>query len=243
MFDKCVTCHRPDEVGPFSLLTYQDTKKRGKMIQLVTEKRTMPPWHPAEGHGEFRNVMRLSDDQLATIKRWVETGMAEGDVKLQPKAPEFESGWSLGKPDLVVSMEKAYSVPAVGRDIYANFTIPVNLPEDKWVTAVDLKASAKSVVHHVLMFAASANAKGGKGGAGGGAGGIGGLRIDEGHRQAARRDGQVPRLHPPLGLQLAEHVSVQGIGQAAQGYRDRCRADLQQLVREPGQPLQSAEAH
>jgi len=105
--------------------------------------------------------------------------MAEGDVKLQPKTPDFSAGWGLGKPDLVVSMDKAYSVPATGRDIYANFTIPVNLPEDKWVTAVDVKPSSQGVLHHTLMFAAGKDSgkggKGGGGGIGGGAGGIGGL--------------------------------------------------------------------
>jgi hypothetical protein len=168
VFDKCVTCHRPGEIGPFSLLTYQDVRKRGKMIQLVTEKRTMPPWHPAPGHGEFRNNMRLSDEQLAVLKRWVETGMAEGDAKHLPRAPEFADGWQLGKPDLVVTMDKPYKVPATGRDIYATFTLPVNLPEDKYITAIDLKASAKGVVHHVLLFAG----KGGKGGKGGGLAGL-----------------------------------------------------------------------
>jgi hypothetical protein len=165
VFSKCVTCHRPGEVGPFSLLTYEDVRKRGKMIQAVTEKRSMPPWHPAPGHGEFRNEMRLSDEQIAVIKRWVETGMAAGDPKKLPQAPEFAGGWQLGMPDLVVSMDKAYTVPATGRDVYANFVLPVNLPEDKWITAIDLKASAKSVVHHVLLFA-NKGAKGGKGGKG-----------------------------------------------------------------------------
>jgi hypothetical protein len=175
VFSKCVTCHRPGEAAPFALLTYQDVRKRAKMIRLVTEQRTMPPWHPAPGHGEFLNERCLSDQQIAVIKRWVDTGMAEGDPKNLPKPPEFPEGWALGKPDLVVTMDKAYTVPATGRDIYATFTLPVNLPEDKWVTAVDLKASARSVVHHVLLFAASGNKKIGKGG------GLAGLALGGGN--------------------------------------------------------------
>src|SRR5438270_612910 len=65
VFDKCANCHRPGQVGPFSLLTYNDLRKKAKIIQQVTEKRTMPPWHPAPGHGEFRNERRLSDTQIA----------------------------------------------------------------------------------------------------------------------------------------------------------------------------------
>jgi hypothetical protein len=173
VYDKCATCHRPGEVGPFSLLSYEDVRKRAKMIRQVTDNRSMPPWHPAPGHGEFRNEMRLSDTQLALIKRWVETGMPEGDPKKTPPAPQFADGWQLGKPDLVVTMDKPFHVPATGKDIYAKFNLPVNLPEDKWVTAIDLKPSARSVVHHVLLF--SGTDKGGKGGKGGGLGALGGF--------------------------------------------------------------------
>lgn len=178
MFAKCASCHRPGEIGPFNLLTFDDARKKGKLIQKVTENRTMPPWHPAPGHGSFRDELRLSDEQLAMIKRWVETGMSEGDVAKMPKQPEFTEGWQLGKPDLVVSMDKAYDVPATGRDIYRSFRLPVNLPEDKYITAIELRPSARNVVHHVLFFAApqakAGNAKAAKGGGFGGlAGGFG----------------------------------------------------------------------
>jgi hypothetical protein len=152
VFARCASCHRPGEAGPFPLLSYKDVRKRGKLIQQVTARRFMPPWHPAPGHGEFQNERRLSDGQIALIKRWVETGMAEGDPGRLPQLPKFTEGWQLGTPDLVVSMPKAYEVPATGRDIYRNFVLPLNLKEDKWVTAVELRPSARSVVHHVLFF-------------------------------------------------------------------------------------------
>jgi hypothetical protein len=174
IFNNCASCHRPGESAPFCLLSYQDTRKRAKLIQQVTERRYMPPWHPAPGHGEFMDDRRLSDEQIALIKRWSETGTAEGDVAKLPKLPKFPEGWPLGTPDLVVTMEKPYTVPATGRDIYAHFTLPVKLPEDKWLTAIDLRASSKSVVHHVLLFA-STGGKGGKGKRGGALGGLGGF--------------------------------------------------------------------
>jgi mono/diheme cytochrome c family protein len=152
VFDRCASCHRPGEAGPFPLLTYKDVRKRGKLIQQVTARRFMPPWHPAPGHGEFQNERRLSDEQIALLKRWVETGMAEGEPARLPELPKFPEGWQLGKPDLVVSMDRAFEVPATGRDIYRNFVLPLNLKEDKWVTAVELRPSARSVVHHVLFF-------------------------------------------------------------------------------------------
>jgi len=152
MFSKCVHCHRPGEIGPFPLFDYKDVRKRGKLIQQVTEKRSMPPWHAAPGHGEFLHEQRLTDTQIATIKKWVETDMAEGDTAKLPKRPEFTDGWQLGKPDLEVTMDKAFEVPATGRDIYRNFVLPLNLTEDKYVTAIELRPSARNVVHHILVF-------------------------------------------------------------------------------------------
>src|SRR5436190_11208519 len=152
VFQQCVSCHRPGEVGPFSLLTYNDVHKKAKLAQRLTESRTMPPWHPEPGHGEFRSERRLTDTQIALFKRWVESGMAEGDPAKLPKPPQYVDGWHLGKPDLVVTMDKAFEVPATGRDIYRNFVLPLNLTEDKWVTAIELRPTARPVVHHVLFF-------------------------------------------------------------------------------------------
>lgn len=152
VFHACAGCHRPGEVAPFPLLTYADVKKRGRNMLAVVEDRHMPPWHPEPGYGSFRNDPRLDDAQIATIRRWVETGMAEGPAAALPKLPAFTSGWQLGEPDLIVSTGGAFEVPASGRDIYRNFAIAVGLPEDKWITAIEVRPSARAVLHHVLIF-------------------------------------------------------------------------------------------
>src|SRR5262245_23039834 len=152
LFQNCVSCHRPGEVAPFSLLTYKDAQKRGKLIAKLTESRQRPPWKAEKGDVAFRGERRLKDEQIAVIKRWVEGGMPEGNADDLPAAPVFADSWPLGKPDLVVKMPKAYKVAAEGRDIYRNFAIPLGLKEDKWVKAIDFRPSARSVVHHSLFF-------------------------------------------------------------------------------------------
>jgi hypothetical protein len=149
---QCATCHRPGQAAPFSLLNYTDVRKHAKTMVRVTEERYMPPWQPEPGWGEYIGERRLTDRQIALLKKWVETGMAEGDPVKSPKLPEFVPGWQIGKPDLVVSMDRDYEVPASGPDIYQNFVLPLNLPEDKWVTGIEFRASAPTVVHHVLYF-------------------------------------------------------------------------------------------
>jgi hypothetical protein len=79
--------------------------------------------------------------------------MPEGKSSEKIEPPKFASGWQLGEPDLIVEMPSAYHVPADGPDIYRNIPVPSGLTEDKWVTAIDMKPSARAVVHHVLYFA------------------------------------------------------------------------------------------
>jgi mono/diheme cytochrome c family protein len=188
LFQQCAGCHRPGEAAPFSLLTYDDARKRGKLIAQLTHSRQMPPWKADPGDVPFRNERRLKDEQIAVLRHWVEAGMPEGDRALLPAAPTFAGGWALGKPDLVVKMPKAYQVAAEGRDDYRNFAIPLGLTEDKWVKAIDFRPSARSVVHHTLFLldatgesskrekaSGEVGSKGGMGALRGGAGRTGGL--------------------------------------------------------------------
>ena len=160
VYANCVVCHRPGQAAPFSLLSYDDVRKHGQTIVEVTTSRYMPPWHAsrAEGFPEFRDERRLSDKDLATLKAWVDAGMPAGDVKKAPLPPTFPSGWALGVPDLIVTMPKAIDVPAEGPDLYKNVTMAIDLPDDRFITAVDFEPSARSVVHHALFFSGPASA-------------------------------------------------------------------------------------
>lgn len=153
IFQNCTSCHRPGEGAPFSLISYQDVKKRGHLIQSVTGDGYMPPWPPAAGWGHFRDERRLTEAQVDTIDRWVEAGMPEGPKDKLPPLPTFPAGgWQLGTPDMIVTLAEPFPVPADGRDIYRMFVLPLNLPEDRWVTAVEIRPTARSVVHHALYF-------------------------------------------------------------------------------------------
>lgn len=153
IFHNCGSCHRPGEAAPFPLLTYEDVAKRGRLIATVTRSRYMPPWKAEPGSYPFRDERRLTDEQVALIQTWVDQGMPKGDLAKLPPLPDFPAGWQLGQPDLIVELPSAYDVPASGPDLYRNFVIPLNLGEDKWLRAIELRPSARRVVHHVLFFA------------------------------------------------------------------------------------------
>ena len=153
IFRRCTGCHRPGEAAPFSLMNSSDAAKHGKIIAAVTAARLMPPWKALPASYEYKDSRRLSEGELKTIQAWVKAGMPEGDATKVPALPKFTSGWQLGVPDLVLKMDKGFTVPADGADIYRYLRIPLNLPEDKWVRAIELRPSAPRVVHHVLYFA------------------------------------------------------------------------------------------
>lgn len=153
MYRHCASCHREGEGTPFELWTYRDVRKRGRLIQQVTADHLMPPWPPSEGWGHFQDERRLSEAELDVIDRWVGGGMAEGPAEALPERPKFPSGgWRLGTPDLVVTVPEAFEVPADGPDLYRMFVLPLDLPEDRWVTAVEIQPTARTVVHHALYF-------------------------------------------------------------------------------------------
>jgi hypothetical protein len=152
IYRNCSSCHRPGEAAPFALLSYADVKKKAKTIADATESRIMPPWKAEPASYPYRDERRLKDSEIALIQAWVKGGMEQGGGEA-PALPKFESGWPLGEPDLIVEMPAAYHIPADGPDIYRNIAVPLNLAEDKWVTAIDLKPTARAAVHHVLYFA------------------------------------------------------------------------------------------
>src|SRR5436853_2124029 len=89
LYSNCVSCHRPGEVAPFSLLDYKTVKKHAEDIGTVTESRFMPPWKAEVGHGDFMNERRLTEAQIQTIQTWARQGAMEGDAKDLPPAPKF----------------------------------------------------------------------------------------------------------------------------------------------------------
>ncbi len=92
LYEHCIQCHRPGQVAPFALLTYQDVAKRVGLIATVTQKRLMPPWKAVAGYGHFLDERRLSGKQIDLIRQWAESGAAEGDPRQKPSPPQLKTG-------------------------------------------------------------------------------------------------------------------------------------------------------
>jgi tetratricopeptide (TPR) repeat protein/mono/diheme cytochrome c family protein len=149
LYAHCVTCHRPAEVGGFSLMSYGDARPRAAAIGRATRSRAMPPWKPDASAGiEFVGARRLDERDISTIARWVANGAPEGNAADLPAAPTFPVGWQLGQPDLIVSMTEPYVVPAGKGDILRNFVIPVPTDSVRYVRGLEFRPDNPRVVHH-----------------------------------------------------------------------------------------------
>ena len=152
LYQNCAGCHRPGEVAPFPLLTYQDASKRAALIAGITKSRVMPPWKAEPGHGDFKDARRLSDAQIDLIQQWAKAGAPEGDASQKPQPPAFTDGWQLGQPDRVLTVPARFSVAPDGSDQFRCFVIPMNLDQDMYIGATEFRPDNRRVVHHALVF-------------------------------------------------------------------------------------------
>jgi hypothetical protein len=149
---RCVSCHRPGEVAPFSLEGYDNAKKWSGMISSVSRRGIMPPWKAVSGYGEFLDENRLTPAEIETLRVWHEAGAPRGEGP-EPAPPVFpDGGWSLGTPDLVIGPSKPFELSAEGGDLYRNFVIPLDIKEPVFVKAMEVKPDNSRIVHHVIAF-------------------------------------------------------------------------------------------
>jgi tetratricopeptide (TPR) repeat protein len=149
---ECVPCHRPGELAPFPLLTYDDARKRARQIVQVTGSGFMPPWKPEPGFGTFVGERRLSAGDIETLRRWAEAEAPLGDSTLVPEPPVFTDGWRLGEPDLVLGMPESYTVPAEGVDLFRNFLLAGVIDETRYIRAFQFRPGNPKVVHHAVIM-------------------------------------------------------------------------------------------
>ena len=168
LMENCVTCHRPGEVAPMSLLTYEDARRWARSIGKEVAERRMPPWHAAPGLREYTNDRSLDDAQIDVIQRWVAARSPRGDDALLPPTPTFGDGWQLGEPDLVLAWDSPYQIEAEGDDEYRCFVLDPKFEQDQWVDVIEVLPGNRTIDHHIVIY------------------------VDQGGRTATRRDEAEP---------------------------------------------------
>ncbi|MGD0297150.1 MAG: cytochrome c [Bryobacteraceae bacterium] len=148
----CQTCHRPGESGPMSFLSYETTRPWAKAIKTAVLTKKMPPWFADPHFGKFSNDRTLTQAEIDTLVSWADTGAQAGDPKDGPKPINWVEGWRIGKPDMVISMQAAFQVPASGTIDYQYIVIPTGFTEDKYIQLSEARPGNPAVVHHIIAF-------------------------------------------------------------------------------------------
>ncbi|MDB5335068.1 MAG: alkyl hydroperoxide reductase/Thiol specific antioxidant/Mal allergen [Planctomycetaceae bacterium] len=150
----CVECHRPGEIGPFSLTDYDEVTGWGETILETVDSGRMPPWNANPKHGQFRNSRLMPEADKQVLRDWIKAGMPYGEKSDLPPPQEFSTGWQLPRPpDLVLKMrDRPFHVPATGTVEYQYFVVDPHLEEDRWVSASQVIPGNRPTVHHCIVF-------------------------------------------------------------------------------------------
>ncbi|PYU19792.1 MAG: hypothetical protein DMG30_23135 [Acidobacteria bacterium] len=167
--EHCQVCHRPGTVAPMSLLTYEDVRPRAKAIKAKLVAREMPPWFIDKNVGvqHFNNDTSMTDEEIATIVKWVDGGAAEGNPADMPPARQFadELAWQIGKPDVIVTLPKDLVMKARGPDWWPDITVDPGLTEDRYIQAIQIiPTKGYPNIHHIrtsMMKAGDSSIHGG----------------------------------------------------------------------------------
>jgi Flp pilus assembly protein TadD len=152
LFAQCASCHRAGQPVPFTLLTYEDAARYAPAIADAVAARRMPPWLPDPIDPPLVGEQRLTDAQIQLLQRWAQTGAPQGDPREAPAAPTWSSGWQLGEPDLVVTAPRPFVLQPGAHDAYRNLVLPVTLPANRFVRAVEFRAGTSQVHHAVIRI-------------------------------------------------------------------------------------------
>jgi peroxiredoxin/mono/diheme cytochrome c family protein len=152
--DRCVECHRPGQIGPFALTSYEEAAGWASMIEEVVREQRMPPWHADPHFGTFENDSSLTKKEKDQIYAWVAAGAPEGDPKKLPEPRKFAGTHMMPfEPDMIVAMaDEPFDVPAEGTVEYKYFRVDPGFKEDKWVKTAECLPDNRGVVHHIIVF-------------------------------------------------------------------------------------------
>ena len=162
--EKCDACHRPDSMAPMSLETFADARPWIKSIRDRVSARQMPPWQIDRSVGiqKFKHDRSLTDEQLATIVKWIDAGAPQGDPKDMPPPKEWPSdqGWNFAamfgqkEPDLIIKSYD-FTMPAVSQDAWDKRVTPSGITEPRWVRAIEIRPAAvkgRKITHHAIAY-------------------------------------------------------------------------------------------
>lgn len=154
--EHCQSCHRPGEIGPMPLLSYEQVRPWARAIRERVVRRNMPPWlvdRTNDAHyPRFSNDPSLTPAQIQQIAEWADSGAPAGDPHDAPATKRWTDGWNIDPPDVVFQMPKAVSLPASGDIDYTYVIVPTGFESDRWVQMSEIRPTDRAAVHHAVVY-------------------------------------------------------------------------------------------
>jgi hypothetical protein len=148
----CQECHRAGGIAPMAFETYEQTRPFAAAIRTATQSRSMPPWFADEKIGKFTNDPSLSEQQIAMLAEWSTSGAAAGEKRDAPAPRIWAEGWTIPKPDVVITMPQAVELPASGDIDYTYEIVPTHFTEGRWVQMAEVLPAQRGNVHHAVVY-------------------------------------------------------------------------------------------
>lgn len=145
---RCEECHRPGGVAPMSFVSYEEARPWARSIREKVATRAMPPFHATGAPGRYLDDPRLTDEEIALITRWVDSGAPRGNRAEMPKPSPRRGEWANGEPDLVLKVRRPYTLKRSEEDQYAFFVFDHVFPEETWIRSIVTRPGNAKVVHH-----------------------------------------------------------------------------------------------
>ena len=187
--ENCASCHRVGGIAPFAMDSHAMLKGWSPMIREVLMTKRMPPGQIDPHVGDFENDMVLADQDVQTLLSWIDAGSpADGEVDPLAQLTWPESKWAFGEPDYIIKVPPQ-NIPATGVLDYIHVSVPIDIPEDRWLRGSQYVAGDRTVLHHTLnsLVEPGASRRGGF---------LGGGNANQANI-TAYIPGAQPRLNPP----------------------------------------------
>lgn len=151
---RCAYCHVENGLAPWAMNRYIMVLGWSPMMREVVITRRMPPGQIDNAVGNWVNTHELSDEEMALLIEWIDQRgpreAGESDPLTEPLPVASE--WPRGQPDLIIDVPEQF-IPATGNIDFLVKRVGLDIPEDRWLSAIAYQVGDKSVLHSLLVYA------------------------------------------------------------------------------------------
>ncbi|MCC6403292.1 MAG: hypothetical protein IT207_04715 [Fimbriimonadaceae bacterium] len=147
--EKCLSCHVEGGMAPFPLQSFEQVKKRARLVWTMALSLKMPVCNASSDAGEFCIGGPFTDEQLVLFQRWLAAGAPEG-VATEP-LPSPGKEWRLGAPDAVLRPVEAAPIEPEGRPFWRTFVLDLKPYKGKRIRAFDVRVESPQVLRQATL--------------------------------------------------------------------------------------------